>query len=146
MFGNYSRTLDEKNRIMIPTKLKQSLGDVFYITLGPDNILEIRDEKSFLVWRDKLLSANTLNQNARAFTRLLLGNTHEVSPDKQGRFSLTEQQLSKTGITKKVTFVGVGNKVELWPTESFESFQKQFENAGSLDDLAAKLLKDGMEL
>ena len=146
MFGNYKRALDEKNRIMIPTKLRDPLGEIFYITLGPDNVLEVRDEKSFSVWKDKLLSANTLNSDARAFARILLGNTTEVTPDKQGRFMLNEQQLSKTGITKSVTFVGVGNKVELWPTEAFDDYQNKFQDVGSIDALAKKLLKDGVEL
>lgn len=146
MFGNYTRSLDEKNRVMIPAKLRDPLGDNFYITLGPDNVLEIRDEKHFSVWRDRLLAANSLNINARMFARILLGNTHEVSTDKQGRITLTEQFLTKTGITKEITFVGVGNKVELWPTKAFAKFQTKFNNEGSIDDLAEKLLKDGVEL
>lgn len=49
MFGNYKRSLDEKNRIMIPAKLRDPLGKVLYITLGPDGVLEIRDDKHFSV-------------------------------------------------------------------------------------------------
>ena len=146
MFGNYKRTLDDKNRVMIPAKLRDPLGKVFYITLGPDNVLEIRDDKSFNIFRDKLLGTNMLNKNARLFARVLLGNTIEVTPDKQGRFALTESFMSKTGITKEVTFVGVGNKVELWSTEAFDNFTKEFEGKDSIDDLAIKLLKDGVEL
>lgn len=146
MFGNYKRTLDDKNRVMIPAKLRDPLGKVFYITLGPDNVLEIRDDKSFNIYKDKLLGTNMLNKNARLFARVLLGNTIEVTPDKQGRFALTESFMSKTGITKEVTFVGVGNKVELWSTEAFDNFTKEFEGKESIDDLAIKLLKDGVEL
>lgn len=146
MFGNYSRNLDDKNRIMIPSKLRDPLGEIFYITLGPDGVLELRDSKSFEEWKNKLLSANTLNKKARIFARLLLGNTQEVTPDKQGRVKLEDSQIQKTGITKEVTFVGVGNKVELWPTEKFVDFEKEFEGEGSLDELAEKLLDDGVEL
>lgn len=146
MFGNYTRSLDDKNRVMIPSKLRDPLGDILYITLGTDNVLEIRDDKHFSVWRDKLLSANTLNKNARVYARLLLGNTIEVKPDKQGRVALTEDFITKTGITKEITFVGVGNKIEIWPAEAFVEFQNNYKNEGSLDDLAKKLLKDGVEL
>ena len=146
MYGNYNRTLDDKKRVMIPSKLRDPLGDIFYITLGPDNVLELRDESSFKVWRDKLLSTNMLSKDARMFARVLLGNTQEAKLDKQGRVNLPEQFLLRTGITKEVTFVGVGNKVEIWPTESFDNFQKQFEGEGTIDDLADKLQKDGVEI
>ena len=145
MFGNYTRTLDDKNRIMIPSKLRDPLGKSLFITLGPDNVLEIRNESHFSVWRDKLLATNSLNKNSRDFARILLGNTQKVSPDKQGRVALTESFLTKTKITKEVTFVGVGNKVEIWPTKAFDDFQTKFEDEGSIDDLAKKLLKDGVQ-
>lgn len=146
MFGNYFRTLDDKNRVIVPSKLRDPLGRICYITLGPDKVLEIRDEKSFETFKDKLMSPNMLNANARKFARILLGNTHEVELDKSGRIALPENILNQAGITKDVVFVGVGNKVELWDKLSFENFSKQFEGEGSLDELAEKLLRDGVEL
>lgn len=146
MFGNYFRALDDKNRVMIPSKLRDSLGDVFFITLGPDNILEMRNENSFSKYRDALLGQNFLNKNARIFARVILGNTIEASADKQGRVVLPEQFLTKLGITKDIAFVGVGDKVEIWSKESYEQFQTQFEGEDAIDELAAKLLKDGVEL
>ena len=146
MFGNYKRSFDDKNRIMIPSKLRDPLGSTFFITLGPDNILELRNEQHFNVWKDKLLSTNLLNKNARAFSRILLGNTVKVNLDKQGRVAIPANLLLKPGITKEATFVGVGNKVELWDSATYEAFQQQFENEGSIDELAEKLLKDGVEL
>ena len=34
MIGKYSARLDEKNRLIVPAKLRQELGDVFYVTFG----------------------------------------------------------------------------------------------------------------
>lgn len=146
MFGHYFRNLDEKKRVMIPAKFRDELGEVFYITLGPDNVLEVRDEKSFNVWKDKLLGTNMLNANARKFARVLLGNTVEAQADKQGRVNLPETIITRANITKEVAFVGVGNKLEIWPKDKFEDFQADVSGEGSLDDLAKQLLKDGVEL
>ena len=146
MFGSYNRAFDDKNRIMIPSKLRKSLGSVFFITLGPDDVLELRNEQHFNVWKDKLLSTSLLNKNARAFSRILLGNTVEAKLDKQGRVAIPSNLLTRPGITKNATFVGVGNKVELWDSSAYEAFEQKFENEGSIDDLAKKLLKDGVEL
>lgn len=146
MFGNYSRSLDEKNRVMIPAKHREVLGETFYVTYGPDQILELRDEKSFSVFRDKLLGTNMLNANARKFARLVLGNTIEATTDKQGRIVIPDNFLKLAKLTKEIVFVGVGNKIELWSKEAYDELQNDFSGAGSLDDLAAQLLKDGVEL
>lgn len=146
MFGHYFRKLDNKSRVIIPAKLKEELGKFFYATIGLDNVLELRDKKSFDIWKEKLLSANTLNANARKFARMLLGRTIEVELDNQNRMSISQEFMIATNLTSEVAFVGVGNKVELWSKANFESFTQEMEQEGTLDDLANKLLKDGVEL
>lgn len=147
MFGHYFRMLDDKNRVVVPPKFKKGLGSLFYVTLGPDRILEIRDQKSFNLLREKLSGTNMLNSNARKFSRILLGNTIETSLDKVGRIAIPDSFLKNSGITsKEIAFVGVGNKIEIWPKDRFEKLQKEFNSTSSLDELAKKLMKDGVEL
>ena len=146
MFGNYKRVLDEKNRILIPSKLRKNLGNFIYITLGLDNILEIRNKNDFLVWKEKLLSNNLLNKQTRIFNRLLLGNTFDVELDKQGRIILPDVFKQKTNIKKEIMFVGVGSKIEVWPYKKYLEFLKKFDEKNSLENLAEKLFKDGMEI
>ena len=146
MFGNYKRVLDEKNRILIPSKLRKNLGNFIYITLGLDNILEIRNKNDFLVWKEKLLSNNLLNKQTRIFNRLLLGNTFDVELDKQGRIILPDVFKQKTNIKKEIMFVGVGSKIEVWPYKKYLEFLEKFDEKNSLENLAEKLFKDGMEI
>ncbi len=146
MFGNYKRVLDDKNRILIPSKLRKNLGNFIYITLGLDNVLEIRNKNDFLVWKEKLLSNNLLNKQTRIFNRLLLGNTFDVELDKQGRIILPDVFKQKTNIKKEIMFVGVGSKIEVWPYKKYLEFLKKFDEKNSLENLAEKLFKDGMEI
>lgn len=113
MIGHYVRNLDEKNRVMIPTKFRDELGSVFYISVAPDKNLELRDEKAFNVFQEKLLGTNSLNSNARKYARRILGMTYEVVLDKQGRMAVQSELAQIAGLTKEIVFVGVGNKVEL---------------------------------
>ncbi|WP_127942687.1 division/cell wall cluster transcriptional repressor MraZ [Mycoplasma sp. ATU-Cv-703] len=143
MFGNFERSLDQKKRVIVPVKLRQELGMVFYATIGPDKVLELRDADSFNLWKSKLLGNNMLNSKARIFARLLLGNTAELNVDGQGRVMLPDHLIQGAQITRDVVFVGVGNKVELWPAETFKKFQKDHSGGKSLEELAQKLLEDG---
>lgn len=146
MFGTYFRALDNKNRVMIPSKFRHKLGEAFHISIGPDNAAEIRNDVDFQNWMSSLTQMSTLNRNARMFKRVMLGNTQEMIPDKQGRIVLQADLLKRLSITKEIAFVGVGDKIEIWAKEAWDDFNKAYENEGSLDDLAEKLLKDGIEL
>ncbi|MCK5945861.1 MAG: division/cell wall cluster transcriptional repressor MraZ [Mycoplasmataceae bacterium] len=146
MFGNYSRSLDEKRRVIVPSKFRNALGKTFYITLGADNTLDMRTSNDFEVWMAKINGTNMLSKDARKFARILLGNTIKLEFDKQGRIALPNTFLQKTGITTEVTFVGIGNKVELWDSKRYLAFEKEFASEGAMDKLADKLLKDGFEL
>lgn len=92
-----------------------------------------------------MLANNMLNKNARAFARIILGNTAKLEPDSQGRVLLPANLLKKVTITNEVIFVGVGNKIELWSASKYENFQKQFEGEDDVETLAKKLLDDGAE-
>ena len=146
MYGNYSRSLDDKRRVIIPSKFRNELVNVLYITLGPDKALIIRSKAEFDIWSKKLLELNMLSKDARNFSRLLLGNSIDIELDKQGRVMIPENIALKSGLTKEVVFVGMGNNIELWDKAKYENFEQGFASEDSLDELAEKLHGAGVKL
>ncbi len=143
MLGNHTKSFDQKNRVIIPAKFREKLGNPFYITLGPDNTCELRAAHDFNVWKDKLLANNMLNQNARNFARVLFGNAYECNFDEMGRVILPINLLTMISITTEITFVGVGNKIELWNPTAYKKFLAANSGEKSLEEMAKKLFKDG---
>lgn len=146
MFGNFFKTLDEKNRIIIPSHFRNDLGEVFYISLGFDNIIEIRSKEEFDIVKEKLNKANAVNTAVRAYSRIFFGNTTEASADKQGRVILPKSLLGSAAIEKDVYLVGVGKKLELWPANKYEEYTAQYSDPKTIEELQGALAEAGIEL
>lgn len=135
--GKYSYNLDEKNRIIIPAKFRETLGGNAIITKGYDGCLAIYRESDWLELQKKLLGLNNNNPDVRRHIRIILSCAVECSYDKQGRISLPADLLKDFGMEKECIIVGNLNQVEIWSKNNWESyfgeaFEKFEENAEKL--------------
>ncbi|MBU4690687.1 division/cell wall cluster transcriptional repressor MraZ [Mycoplasma sp. ES3157-GEN-MYC] len=131
MYGQYQRSVDSKNRIALPSKLRDALGSKFYLTIGMENVIELRSVEEFDKLTADLTSQSLYDKNARLLKRWWLGNTHEIELDSQSRFVIPKSILTKGAIQKDVVFIGVGDSVELWATEIYEEYESKM----SVEDL-----------
>ena len=54
--GQYQHTIDAKGRLFIPAKLREELGDTFYVTMGMDSCLSIYSDASWARFTEKFES------------------------------------------------------------------------------------------
>ncbi len=117
--GEYTHSLDAKGRLIIPSKFRESLGDTFMVTKGLDGCLSIYDMAGWKVLEEKLQSLPLTNANARKFTRFMLGGAIDCEVDKQGRILLPANLREFAHLTKDVSLVGVGGRIEIWDKETW---------------------------
>ncbi len=144
--GTYLRVIDSKNRAIIPPKLREELGNVFYITIGADKNLELRSKTQFQDFTQRIQSNNAIDPLIKKYNRYILGNTVEVELDKIGRFTITEQHLLPSSIKNDIVFVGVGSHIEMWSNENYTKSQKDFEDEDYLSNLTNEMYKKGIKL
>ncbi len=144
--GTYIRNIDSKNRVIIPPKLREELGQVFYITIGADKNLEIRSKSQFEEFANRIQSNNAIDPLIKKYTRYILGNTVEVELDKIGRFTISEQHLAPSAIKNEVVFIGVGSVIQMWSNENYINSQKEFEDEDYLSSLTTKMFEKGIKL
>ncbi|HPA55595.1 MAG TPA: division/cell wall cluster transcriptional repressor MraZ, partial [Bacillota bacterium] len=75
--GEYNHTLDPKNRVIMPSKFREKLGDSFVMTKGLDNCLFIYSSRDWSIVEDKLKSLPMTNKDARAFVRFFFAGACE---------------------------------------------------------------------
>ena len=118
--GEYNHTIDAKGRLIIPSKFREILGDVFVVTKGLDGCLFVYDNEEWKRFEEKLRALPITNKEARQFVRFFLAGAAEVEVDKQGRILIPNVLREFAGLAKDVALVGVGSRIEIWSRERFE--------------------------
>ncbi|MGX9340773.1 division/cell wall cluster transcriptional repressor MraZ [Mycoplasma sp. 128] len=146
MYGKYDRTLDEKNRLVVPSKFRNELGNTFFITYGLDSSITVRSQEQFELLQQKLNQTNMLDKNARNFARYIFANTEEVTLDKSGRLSLPLRFITRAAIKKDVVFIGMGQYSEIFAKEVYEATEGSMDDDENFDKLAQTLFESGVSL
>ena len=140
--GEYHHNIDDKSRIVLPSKLREELGMRFVVTRGLEGCLFVysSDEWNRLV--DKLKKLPFTKKDARAFLRFFLSGATECTFDKQGRIALPVPLVNYAKLKKECVIMGVNDRLEIWAEDSFNEFFS--ENEENISDLAEDLF-DNME-
>ena len=118
--GEYNHTIDAKNRLIIPSKFRETLGNEFVVTKGLDGCLFVYDNDAWAEFEEKLKSLPLTNKEARKFARFFLAGAASVEVDKQGRILVPSVLKEFAGLGKDVVLVGVASRIEIWSKERWE--------------------------
>lgn len=122
MYGKYNHTVDAKGRIFVPSKMREILGETFFVMPGIENCLNVY---TFTEWQKVQEKINALPLSKRTGLRVLLSNICECTPDKQGRFLLPAELRQYAGLKQEVTFLGQGDHAEIWDAETYQAAETE---------------------
>ena len=140
--GEYQHTLDPKNRVIMPSKFREKLGESFVMTKGLDNCLFIYSSEEWSIVEDKLKSLPMTNKDARAFVRFFFAGACECELDKQGRILMPNNLKDYANIDKELVIIGVSTRIEIWSKEEWNKFNSDANI--SYEDVAEKMSQLGI--
>ncbi|MDO8683892.1 MAG: division/cell wall cluster transcriptional repressor MraZ [Armatimonadota bacterium] len=131
LFGGISEhTLDPNGRVIIPRKLRFSLGETFVITRGLGKCLRIFTMDAFngiKAEADKIgtpLSA-LFDPEILRIRRQLFGEMIETTTDGQWRVLIPPRLREYAEITNAVVLVGAGDWIEVWNPDNWRAYTEQ---------------------
>jgi len=143
LLGEYDLTIDDKNRLLIPSEVRRSLnaadeGDYLYLVVGAPN------RKPWLYPRNRYetLAGNiesdfTPDPEVLAFRQAFFANSTRLDWDKQGRVLISDKILQRTGTGREITMIGAADHLEIWNRDAWNS---QFEeNLSRMNELILKM-------
>lgn len=137
LMGEYHHSIDEKGRIIIPSKFRYDLGEKFIVTRGLDKCLFIYSEQEWNKLVGKLKKLPFTKQDTRNFLRFFLSGATECEFDKQGRINITSPLVSYAGLKKDCVIIGVNDRLEVWADGIWKEFIDN--NSDNLSDIAENL-------
>ncbi len=134
--GEYSHNIDSKNRITLPSKLRDELGEKVFMTRSVDKCVALYPEERWIEFTKKIDSLPDIE--TRQVKRFLLSAAFETTVDSHGRLLIHPNLCKYAGLTKGVTVIGVGDHVEIWD-ETLWANENDSENTADITNILIKL-------
>lgn len=126
-FGSYAHTLDNKGRLVIPSKMRNEAGGRLYVLKGYEGSLAIYKEEDFQRLTLALENLPYNQRDSRDVQRIALASVTELEVDAQGRIQLPSRLLTDYKISRSVVVIGVINHFEIWDASAWEKYLQQNE-------------------
>ena len=120
----YFHSMDSKNRLFIPARFRDQLGERFYVMPGAESNLFVYPQETFEEIAEQYRKTHRSLKEQRDF----FSNVIETSVDNQGRITLDGRFVTHAELVKETAIVGAGRRIEIWPMEKFKMAQSDAES------------------
>ena len=132
--GEYHHSKDSKNRVFMPAKLREELGETFVI--AKDVRTKCLKVYSLAGWEEYIAP---LKQQSRSFAERIMRFLHsslaQVTPDAQGRVVLPQELVDHAEIDRNIIVVGCGAYAEIWSEDHYAEIKTEDTPEKLLDDI-----------
>lgn len=137
--GEFDHSVDDKGRVIIPTKFRSSLGERFYMTKGLDGCIFVYTEAAYKDLSDTLDRQRQLDPHTMRLQRFFTST--ESSVDGQGRVAIPMKLREYAGIGEQgdVVIIGTGGRIEIWSRPVWDKYNAEDLTAASIADSAREL-------
>jgi len=125
--GMFEHTIDEKGRVAIPARFRESLqatnDNRLVITnfiVNSVRCLDVYPHAAWLQLEERLRAQPQFNQRMMRFQNYYFAAAHECTLDKQGRVLLPPTLREYAGLKKDVMFTSALEKFRLWDREQWK--------------------------
>jgi MraZ protein len=129
--GQYRHSLDDKGRMIMPARFRELLDGTVYLTQGFDQNLRVLPEAAFISIYERVTEMSSTNPTARQLRRLIFSTAQQVDIDSNGRILIPKYLREVANIFSEAIVVGVGEAVEIWSPDAWESQNRLLQDAES---------------
>jgi len=140
--GEFEHSIDSKGRLIVPSKLREQLGEKFVVTRGLDGCLFGYPQTEWEKLEEKLDQMPLAKKDARSFVRFFYSAATECEIDKQGRINIPNTLRKHASLEKNCVIIGVSTRIEIWDKKRWDDFSEETEE--NFDDIAETMIDFGL--
>ncbi len=144
LMGEFHHNIDDKGRLIIPSKFRTDLGDSFVVTRGIDSCLFVYSKQEWDAVTSKLREISFTKKDARNFGRFFLSGATECEFDKQGRIVIPSPLMNYASLSKECVIIGVNDRLEIWDESKWDEFMNN--NSENMSDIAENLFETNFNI
>jgi MraZ protein len=129
--GTHYPRLDDKGRLVLPAKFRESLAPGLVLTKGQDRSIVVWPAAEFAAYAERLNEASRSNAKVQAYQRVLFSGASDEIPDRQGRITVPAALREYAGLDRDVVVVGKNTTAEFWDPTAWEAYLATQEDAFS---------------
>ena len=125
--GEYSHSIDEKGRLLVPKKFRTELKEGVVVSRGLDGCLFLHSKNKWQEFEAELVGLPITKADARSFARHMFAGAFEAQIDGIGRILVPQNLRDYAGIGDKVAVIGVGKRIEVWDSGRWGEYRSRVE-------------------
>ncbi len=125
--GTHEPRLDDKGRLVLPAKFRDSLAKGVVLTKGQDRSVVLWPVDEFSIYAERLREASRTDARVRSYLRVFFSSAFDDMPDKQGRITIPSTLREYAQLEKDLVVVGADTTVEIWDPAAWNAYLAQAE-------------------
>ena len=135
--GEHEHTLDQKGRLTLPAKYRDSFPEGLVLTRGMDGCVFAYAKADWSELASRLAGLDTLGRDDRMMKRHFFSGAAEVVPDRQGRVMIPATLANHAKLDRDIVVAGVFDHLEIWDRAAWRAQIADVE--GRAEDVAERL-------
>ncbi|MEL6363636.1 MAG: division/cell wall cluster transcriptional repressor MraZ [Pseudomonadota bacterium] len=124
--GSSTHKIDAKGRVSVPAEFRKTLAGrefdgVYCFPAFTGATLECGGEELIDGLNAMISEMEMFDDDREAFELVVMGETRKLSVDATGRIQLPEEFLTHAELDGSATFVGRGDRFQIWKPETYEA-------------------------
>lgn len=126
--GEYIYSIDDKKRVVLPPKFRQTLGEKVVITKGYEGCVTLYPLKEWEVEAKRISAMPREDANVRMLARKVLGEARDIDVDSMGRIIIPEELRKHAGLEKRIVMTGLYDRIEIWNEKKWNEYKSKTED------------------
>src|SRR3954465_6875800 len=129
LLGEHEHSLDDKNRLTLPAKLREAFADGVVVSRGMDGCLYAHPRPDWERLAGRIQALDSLSRESRVMQRHFFSGAAAGELDKQGRMVLPARLIEDAGLGRDVTIAGVYDHLEIWDRARWRAHLNEVEGS-----------------